>query len=65
MMCLLTLEDLEGSLQVLVSSTLYNAYHRNFQENGLFLVEGVIKALNDQERICLIAEKITIISSNI
>jgi DNA polymerase-3 subunit alpha len=65
MMCFLTLEDLEGSLQVLVSPSLYNAYHRNFQENGLFLVEGVIEAVNDQERICLIAEKITIISSNI
>jgi len=65
MMCFLTLEDLEGSIQVLMCPSLYRAHHRIIQKNGLFLVEGVVEAEKDPSRICLIADKIWLLSSNI
>jgi len=64
MMCYLTLEDLEGSLQVLIPPRLYRQHHFHLREPGPFLIEGAIEADPERQRVRMIAEKITLIDSS-
>lgn len=61
MMCFLNLEDLEGSLQVVISPTLYRQNYTALQETGPFLVEGLIEEDTNRGHIRMVAEKITLI----
>jgi DNA polymerase III alpha subunit len=58
MMGHLTLEDLEGSLSVFVPPEVYRQYYLTLQENGPFLVEGLMEQTENQGRIRMIAETI-------
>ncbi len=61
MMCFLNLEDLEGSIQVMVPSTLYAKVYNDLREIGPFLVEGVVKNDPDRRQTHVVAEKIQLV----
>ncbi|MDY6873474.1 MAG: hypothetical protein SVR81_05850, partial [Chloroflexota bacterium] len=61
MMCSLNLEDLEGSLQVLVPPRLYRTANQQLRETGPFLIEGVIEKDTERQTVRMIAEKITLV----
>ena len=61
MMCFLNLEDLEGSIQVLVPPALYRRVYNDLREIGPFLVEGQIKFDPDRKRAHLIADNIRLV----
>ena len=61
MMAYLTLEDLEGSLQVLVPPRLYLAAYEDLREAGPFLIEGLIENDPERHQIRMIAEKVRLI----
>ncbi len=61
MMGYLTLEDLEGSLQVLVPPRLYRTVYQQVREAGPFLVEGVIEKDPERQTVRLVAEQITLV----
>jgi len=61
MMCFLNLEDIDGSLQILISPALYRKYYSELQETGPFLIEGVMEEGRDHAHTRMQAEKITLI----
>jgi DNA-directed DNA polymerase III PolC len=61
MMCYLNLEDLEGSLQVLIPPRLYRTAYQQIRETGPFLVEGVIEKDTERQTVRMVAEKITLV----
>ena len=61
MMCFLNLEDLEGSIQVLVPPALYRKVYNELSEIGPFLVEGQIKFDPERNRTHMIAENIRLV----
>ncbi|MBG0787020.1 MAG: DNA polymerase III subunit alpha [Anaerolineaceae bacterium] len=61
MLCFLNLEDLEGSIQVLVPPVLYARVYNELREIGPFLVEGVVKHDPDRHQTHLVAEKIQLV----
>ena len=61
MMCFLNLEDLEGSIQVLVPPALYAKGYNDLREIGPFLIEGWIKDDPDRHQTHLVAEKIQLV----
>lgn len=61
MMCFLNLEDLEGSIQVMVPSVLYAKVYNDLREIGPFLVEGVVKHDPDRHQTHVVAEKIQLV----
>ncbi|MCB2202726.1 DNA polymerase III subunit alpha [bacterium] len=61
MMCYLNLEDLEGSLQVLVPPHLYRTTYQQIRETGPFLIEGVVEKDTERQTVRLVAEKITLV----
>ncbi|MGI6741737.1 MAG: DNA polymerase III subunit alpha [Brevefilum sp.] len=61
MMGALNLEDLEGSLQVVIAPRLFQQNFAALQEAGPFLVEGVIEEDLNRNQIRMIAEKVTLI----
>ena len=63
MMCYLNLEDLEGSLQVLVPPKLYRTTYDVIREPGPFLVEGTIEKDTERQSVRMVAEKITFIKT--
>ena len=62
MMCYLMLEDLEGSLRVMISPQVYKKHYNALSESDLFLIEGVMEQDTDHKRIRMIAEKVTSLS---
>ncbi|MEA3326789.1 MAG: DNA polymerase III subunit alpha [Chloroflexota bacterium] len=62
MMCYLTLEDLEGSLRVMIPPQVYKKHYIALRESDLFLIEGVMEQATDQKRIRMIAGKVTSLS---
>jgi len=64
MMAVLTLEDLEGSLQILISPYLFRQNHLALQEIGPFIIEGLIKRDSERQNIKLIAEKIVLLKDH-
>jgi DNA polymerase-3 subunit alpha len=60
-MAVLTLEDLEGSLQILISPFLYRHNHLALQEIGPFIIEGVIERDSERQNIMMNAEKIVLL----
>jgi DNA polymerase III alpha subunit len=62
MMAYLTLEDLEGSLTVLIPPALYRRSHTAFHETGPFLAEGLIEKDEQRGQVRMIAEKILLIN---
>ncbi len=60
-MCYLNIEDLEGSLQVIIPSQLYRRTREILVENGPFLVEGVIEHDADRNRTQMQAAQISLI----
>ena len=62
MMCYLMLEDLEGSLRVMISPQVYKKHYNALSESDLFLIEGVMEQDTDHNRIRMIAEKVTSLS---
>jgi len=63
MMCYLNLEDLEGSLQVVIPPKLYRLQYNILHETGPFLVEGVIESDSKGLRIRLLAQRIDLLTS--
>jgi DNA polymerase-3 subunit alpha len=63
-MCFLNLEDLEGSIQVVISPHLYQKHHEQLQAIGPFVIEGIID--NDIDKHCtrLRAEKIYLLTNS-
>jgi DNA polymerase-3 subunit alpha len=61
MMCYLNLEDLEGSLQVLVPPRVYRTTYQQIREPGPFLIEGVIEKDTERQTVRMVAEKITLV----
>jgi len=61
MMAFLTLEDQEGSLQILIPPMLYRRHHLILQEPGPFLIEGVIEPDADRQRVKMTAGEITLL----
>ncbi|MDW7755292.1 MAG: DNA polymerase III subunit alpha [Brevefilum sp.] len=59
----LTLEDLEGSLQILISPYLYRQNHLVLQEIGPFIIEGVIERDSERKNIKMNAEKIVLLKN--
>jgi DNA-directed DNA polymerase III PolC len=64
MMCYLNIEDLEGSLQVMINSRLYGRTYKILSESGPFMVEGVIEYDVDRNRTRMIAETIFLFGSH-
>jgi len=62
MMCFLSLEDLEGSLQVHIPASLYAKHYQILQSQGPFLVQGHIEQNQFQMRTWLMAEKISLLN---
>lgn len=62
MMCFLSLEDLEGSLQVHIPPGLYAKHYQILQSQGPFLVQGHIEQNQFQMRTWLTAEKISLLN---
>jgi DNA polymerase-3 subunit alpha len=63
-MAVLTLEDLEGSIQILVSPFLYQQNHLALQEIGPFIIEGVIERDSERQNIKINAEKILLLKKS-
>jgi DNA polymerase III alpha subunit len=61
MMAVLTLEDLEDSLQILISPNLYQQNHIVLQEIGPFIIEGVIERDSERQNIKMNSEKIVLL----
>jgi DNA-directed DNA polymerase III PolC len=62
-MCYLNLEDLEGSLQVVMPPRVYRRYINVLQEPGPFLVEGTMEENAESQRIRLLAHKLELLTS--
>jgi DNA polymerase III subunit alpha len=60
-MCYLNLEDLEGSLQVVIHPRVYRRHSKTLHEPGPFLVEGIMEADAEGHRIRLIAQRIDLL----
>ena len=65
MMAFLNIEDLDGSLQVIIPPHLYNQHYLALQEIGPFLIEGVVNFDSERQSIKLKAEKITLLKNNL
>lgn len=61
MMAVLTLEDMEGSLQIFIPPYLYRQNYLALQEIGPFIIEGVIQRDAEHQNIKMTAEKITLL----
>ena len=61
MMAFFNLEDLEGSLQILIPPHLYRNYSQTLQEIGPFIIEGIIKEDTERHRISMTAESIVLL----
>jgi DNA polymerase III alpha subunit len=61
MMCMINLEDLEGSLQVLVPPALYRSAYTVLHEIGPFLITGQIENDPERHQLRLVAEKIQLV----
>ena len=61
MMAFMTLEDQEGSLQIIIPPLLYRRHHVTLREVGPFLVEGIIEADANRQRVQMTAQEITIL----
>lgn len=61
MMVYLNLEDLEGSMQVLIPPRVAQRYYRELQEAGLFLVQGTVELDANKQQIRLIAEEVSLL----
>jgi DNA polymerase III subunit alpha len=61
MMGYLTLEDLEGSLQVLISPNLYRLHYLALRESGPFLIKGTIEKNTHHQRVRMKAEEIVLL----
>ena len=59
MMCYLILEDLDGSLRVMIPPHVYKKNYITLRDSDLFLVEGVMEQDTEHKRIRMIAEEIT------
>ncbi len=58
----LILEDMEGSLPIIILPRLYRKVYSLMNEPGPFIIEGVIESEGDQQDIRLIAEEVTLIT---
>ncbi|MDY6847214.1 MAG: hypothetical protein SVP52_08775, partial [Chloroflexota bacterium] len=65
MMAVLTLEDMEGSLQIFIPPYLYRKNHLALQEFGPFIIEGVIQRDPERQSIKMTAEKIVLLTDGI
>jgi DNA polymerase III subunit alpha len=63
MMCYFNLEDMEGSLQVLIPPKLYRTAYNAIRESGPFLVEGVIEKIPERQSVRMVAEKIDLVKT--
>jgi len=54
----MTLEDLEGFLDVVITSEVYRRYHSAITSPGFHLVEGVVELKTDESEPYIRAEKI-------
>ncbi len=61
MMAVLTLEDMQGSLQIFIPTYLYRQNYLALQEIGLFIIEGVIQRDAERQNIRMTAEKIVLL----
>lgn len=61
MMCYLNLEDLEGSLQVLIPPALYRSSYTTLHEIGPFLITGQIEDDPERHQLRMIAEKVQLV----
>jgi DNA-directed DNA polymerase III PolC len=61
LMCFLNLEDLEGSVQVIIPSWLYQKHYKALREIGPFIIEGVMEEDATQHRVHLRADKILLL----
>lgn len=60
-MAFLTLEDLEGILDVIIFPNVYNRYRAELAQSKPMLIEGTVEQNNEREEPVLIAEKIWIL----
>ena len=61
MMAYLNLEDLEGSLQVIVPPRLYQRYYQDLQEAGPFLVRGTIEMDTERQQVRMVATDVSLL----
>lgn len=61
MMAFMTLEDQEGSLQILIPPLQYRRHQLSLREVGPFLIEGVIEADPNRQRAQMTAQEITLL----
>ena len=62
MMAYLNLEDMEGSLQVLVPPRLYQRCNQDLQEAGPFLIRGTVEMDAERQQVRLVAAEISLLS---
>jgi DNA polymerase III alpha subunit len=60
-MGILTLEDFDGSLSILIPPTLYRRHVSELRQEGPFLIEGVVEGDRDKDQTRLIAERIILL----
>ena len=65
MMAFFNLEDLEGSLQILIPPYLYRKHALTLKEIGPFIIEGTIEEDSERHRIKMTAEKIFLFDNKI
>ena len=61
MMAYLTLEDMEGSIQVLVPPQVYQRYYQDLQEAGPFLVRGIVEMDTERQQARLVATDVSLL----
>ena len=61
MMAYLNLEDLEGSLQVIIPPRLYQRYYQDLQEAGPFLVRGTIEMDTERQQVRMVATDVSLL----
>ena len=61
MMAYLSLEDLEGSLLVLITPKVYQRYYQDLQEAGPFLVRGIIEMDTERQQVRLVANNVSLL----
>lgn len=63
-MAFFNLEDLEGSIQISIPPYIYRKYSNALQEDGPFIIEGVIEENAERHRVMMKADNIILLDNN-
>ena len=57
----LTLEDTEGSISIRIPPAVYRQHHKEFHQEGPFLVEGIMEEDTHRKQVSMLAERIQLL----